>query len=475
MNVPPDGATFPMRLAPAIVLLVLAALLAAAAPGPELTPSRVSASAPAAAIDIRSDRAVAGRGDALNFTVWLNVTGNGQFQDTLVNVSFNTEAEASENSLRQGPAWTQPSGCTYVIASGWFLEWECPGLRQGSYVWGIPAYVPTNASVGHEQRVDASAFSTLGTGTASAQANTTVWIAGAVLRIVDIDSSPVDAVRGGQIVSYWINTTNVANASLPDVGTAHNVNVTIELDPGLSPGAGLANLTTNYSELDPDAVLSVNFQAIVASGLAAGTTVGIRVLVSYQDYNGHAIGPLVGESSPLYVVHAEILSTPNLLAGAVIGLGAVLTTLVVLLYVGQRHIVIDEAFLMTKGGILIRHASRQPESQKDEDLVASMFVAIQEFVRDSFRREASLDAVAFGQRRAAVVRGELTILAAVISHGDADAVTPELLAAVRSIESRYWNVLLSWDGNLSRLDGVDEVLARLMRGKFRSAWRVQLA
>ena len=479
MNAGSDGAPHPMRPATGLLLIAVVAILAAGTlrpPGP--SPFAVSASAPTATIEIASDHAVAGREDGLNLTVWLNVTGNGQFQRTWVNVSFNTQAVPSENSLIQWPAtWTQPSGCTYDIASGWFLEWHCDGLRAGTYVWGIPAYVPSNATVGHYQRVDASTYSTIGTGNVTGSANTTVWIAGAVLRIVDIDSEPTDSVRAGQIVNYWINATNDAteDSSLEGVGTAHNVTVAVGLDPGLHPGEGLANLTMRFPSLAPAYVLSINFEAIVAENLTPGASVAIRVEISYQDFNYHTIGPLAAESRPLYVVQPNLLSTPNLLAGAAIGLAAIFTTLVVVLYVGQRKIVIDEAFLMTKGGLLIRHVSRQAELGKDDDLVASMFVAIQEFVRDSFRREASLDSVAFGTRRAAVVRGELTILAAVISHGDADAVTPELLAAVRSIEAQYWDALLNWDGSLSKLEGVDESLAALMKGKFRSAWRVQLA
>ncbi len=467
-----------MRLAPGLVLLGLAALvLAAAAPAPVAPPFTVRISAPAAGIAIVSDRAILGRGDNANFTVWLNVTGNGQFQTTWVNVSFDTQADPSQNSLSQSTSpWTQPGACTLLAATSWFLQWQCPGLRAGSYEWQIPAVVPTNATVGHEQRVDADTFSIVGSGNVSAAASVTVWVAGAVLRIADIDSAPTSAVRGGQIVNFWINVTNEAatNASVEYEGTAKEVNLTVELDPGLQPGQGLANLTTNQT-LAPDAVLSVNFEAIVARDLVPGTSLSIRVLVTYQDFNNHSLGPIEGESSPLYVVRDSVLSTPNLLAGAAIGLAAILTTLVVLLYAGQRKIVIDEVFFMTKGGLLIRHVSRRPELKKDDDLVASMFVAIQEFVRDSFRREASLDSVAFGSRHAAVVRGELTILAAVISHGDAEDVAPELLAAIRSLEARYWDVLLSWNGSLEGLRGVDEALHALMTGKFRSAWRVQIA
>jgi len=164
-----------MRLAPGLVLLGLVALLvAAAAPAPVPRPFGLAASAPTAGIEIASDRSVAGRTDRMNFTVWLNVTGNGQFQRTLLNVTFNTQADPRDNAISQGPpplAWTQPSGCVYDVASGWFLAWHCDGLRAGTYVWGIPAYVPDNATVGHYQRVEASTFSTVGGGNVSASAN----------------------------------------------------------------------------------------------------------------------------------------------------------------------------------------------------------------------------------------------------------------------------------------------------------------
>lgn len=470
-----------MRWAPAFLLFfgLAALLIAATAASPAGRPFHVAASAPSATVSVGSDHSVAGRGDVLNLTVWLNVTGNGQFQRTWVNVTLNTAAEPSLNSLVQGPLpWTQPTGCVFGPATNWYIVWECDGLKPGMYAWRIPATVPVNATVGHLQRVDVDTFSLFSQGSTSGRANTTVWIAGAVLRIVDVDSVPTDSVRVGGIVHFWVNVTNDANPGPGDTygtGTALNATVTIELDPGLQPGEGSANLTTRVRELPPQGVLSANLEAIVAPNLTAGSSVSMRVFVSYEDFNGYAIGPIEGQSSPLYVVRPSPLSTGSLVAGAAIGLGAVLTTLVVLLYVGQRRIVIDEVFFMTKGGILIRHLSREPELRKDDDLVAAMFLAIQEFVRDSFRREAALDAVAFGTRRAAVVRGELTVLAAVTSRGDADAVTPELLAAVRSIEARYWDTLRTWNGNLVRLEGIDGALVRLMKGGFRAPWRVQLA
>ncbi len=480
MSVPTNGFPFPMRTVSGLLVLGLVALvLLTSAPPPASQPFAVAAITPSAAIAIVSDRSLAGRGDQLNLTMWLNVTGNGQIQQTWVNVTFATEPNPSDNALTQGPLPpSQPSACTFKVPSGWNLAWLCVGLRAGSYPWYIPAEVLANATVGHYQQVEASAVSTTGTGTASTFANVSVWIAGAVLRILDVDSDPAGSVRAGGIIQYWINVSNDARANSTEevrIGTANDVTLTIRLDPGLHPGGGLENLTTEYGSLPPSSLLGVSFEAIVAGNLTPGTSIGIRVLLTYRDSSNHSIGPIEGQSPPLYVSQVNPFSTASLVAAAAIGLAAILTTLMVLLYAGQRKIVIDEVFLMTKGGLLIRHMSHEPELKKDDDIVASMFVAIQEFVRDSFRREASLDSVAFGQLHAAVVRGELTILAGVISQGDAESVTPELVAAVRLIESRYWDVLRNWDGSYAGLAGIDGILADLMKGAFRSPWRVQIA
>jgi hypothetical protein len=478
----PNRCPVPMwvpRRALVLGLLVLALVLAVPCP-PASHPGTLTASAPSAFVGLAADRGFVGRGDGLNLTLWLNVTGNGQVETTWVNLTFNTASAPSQNGLFQGPgAWTQPSACTTLLASGWYLQWRCSSLPAGSYLWRIPAYAPGNGTVGRNQTVSASSRATTGTSVAETAANTTVWIAGALVRIDSVGSEPAESASGGQIVTYWVNASNdpalrvPPNANGTDV--AHDVTIRITLDTGLRPGQGLVNLTTTWAVLPPGTNLSVSILAIVSEDLTAGSAVGIRVTLSYRDFNGHVIGPIEAQSSPLYVVKANALALQNLIAGAAIALIAILATLVVLLYLGQRKIVLDEVFFMTKGGALIRHVSRTPSLQRDDAMVASMFVAIQEFLRDSFAREASLDAVSFGRRRAAVVRGELTILAAVASHGDVEYLIPEMLAAIRAIEAHYWDALMAWDGSVRRLEGIDEALTRLLGGEFRSPWRVQLA
>lgn len=327
MNDAPDRCTVTMwvpRRWLALGLVVLALALATAAQ-PAARPVTLVASAPTAAVNLTVDRSFVGKGDGLNFSLWLNVTGNGQIPTTWVNVTFSTAPDPNDNGLVQGPgAWTQPSGCTTLLAWGWLLRWQCDGLHAGSYPWRIPATAASNATVGRYQTVVASAASASGTGIAETSANASVWIAGAIVRITSVDSDPTESTRGGQIVAYWVNASNDAPLDVPPdangTATAYRVTIGIELDPGLRPGQGLVNLTTTFAKVPPGTQLSVSILAIVADNLTAGTAVGIRVRLSYDDFNGHAIGPIEAASSPLYVVRASALSPANLIAGAAIGL-----------------------------------------------------------------------------------------------------------------------------------------------------------
>ncbi len=134
---------------------------------------------------------------------------------------------------------------------------------------------------------------------------------------------------------------------------------------------------------------------------------------------------------------------------------------------GERRIVIDEVFLMHRSGILIQHMSRGAELRKDDDLVASMFVAIQDFVRDSFDTKATLDEMSFGGRKAAVLRGEHVILAALTSKGNPRYLFPQMKGVERALERAHGPALVDWDGRLTSLDQVGPILQSFLRGGFR--------
>lgn len=456
-------------------LLVLAGLcVLAAMPGLTASPREfpVRASAPTAALWFGTDHATVGLRDSLAYTAWVNVSGSGLIQTASLDLTFASYPNRTSPAILLGPAGaTYPPECTSLGSSAW----TCANLRGGgAYRWTIPATVSGQASVGYSQRADLSVVTQAGGSSATVGANASVYIAGAVLDM-PIESIPAYTARAGDLITFWINATNTAdvNESQAANATASHVVLTLTLGPWLRLGPGSPALTTTAENLTPRSALAYSIQAIVEVNTTPGAVVGIRASLTYEDFNGHALA-LENRSTPIYIRSGELVSPQNLIAGAAIGLTTIVATLVVLLYLGQRKLKIEEAFLMHRSGVLIYHVSRSPDLRKDDDLVASMFVAIQEFVRDSFRSEALLDEVSFGGRKAAVVRGEHAILAAVISRGDAEYLIPQMLAAIRSVEATYGRVLDAWDGHMAKLTGVDRILNRFLSGGFRSAWRARL-
>ncbi len=429
-----------------------------------------------------------GRHEGAQLTIWLNVSGSGQLDRAFLNFSFPSYPNGSSGAPAAliATGETHPAGCVFqtnLAVSPAFLEWQCGILPSGaSYAWTVTASVNTTIQAGSFQDVVADALSQVGPAYLSDRASTSLYIEGADLGL-SLESNPSAIVRPGQLVNLYVNVSNPPidarlypdNASLAaaiNESTAHNITVSVIADTRLEVGQGLVR---NITELLPGSNVTVNIQAIVASDVTLGTTLAVRANLTYEDFNHHPIGPLEVASVPLYVAGANLISVPSLIVGAGIGLGTVLVAMVTLLYLGQRRLSIDEAFLMHRNGALIRHATRVRGLQRDDDLVARMFVTIQEFVRDSFRTQAALDELSLSGRQAAVVRGQFLILAAVLANGEVVHLYPEMLAAITAMEGAYGRVLADWDGRSQSLGGIEAILDRFVQGGFRTAWRARFA
>jgi hypothetical protein len=446
----------------------------------------VHASGSVPTLAISAARPWAGRADGSVFTIWLNVSGGGQLDRAFLNLSFPSYPNGSSGPppAIAATAETHPAGCVFqtnLAVSPAFLEWQCGALPGGaSYVWTATASVNATIQPGSFQDAVAHALTQQGSVYLPNTARTSLYIEGADLGIT-LETSPTASVRPAQLVNFYVNVSNPpvdprlypTNASLRaaiNESTARNLTVRVTVDPRLEVGQGLVR---SVAELPPGSNMTLSLQAVVVSSVAVGSTLGIRANLTYEDFNSHPVGPLAVSSGPLTVAGATLFSVPNLIVGAGIGLGAVLVVMVTLLYLGQRSLSIDEAFLMHRSGALVRHATRVRGLKRDDDLVARMFVTIQEFVRDSFRTEAALDELSLGGRQAAVVRGQFLILAAVLANGEVVHLYPEMLAAVAAMEGAYAPMLAKWDGRSESLGGIEAILDRFVQGGFRTAWRAR--
>jgi len=135
------------------------------------------------------------------------------------------------------------------------------------------------------------------------------------------------------------------------------------------------------------------------------------------------------------------------------------------LYVGRRAR-LEELYLMHDSGMLIRHWSTRDGIVRDTDIMSGMFIVLQEFVRDSFNdRKNNLERLRFGSRQVALVRGDRTVLAAVLRGRYLNGLPAKLRDAVGDFERHYGGVLKDWSGNPDAFPSVDVVAWRFMKGK----------
>ncbi|UCE74089.1 MAG: carboxypeptidase regulatory-like domain-containing protein [Methanomassiliicoccales archaeon] len=167
--------------------------------------------------------------------------------------------------------------------------------------------------------------------------------------------------------------------------------------------------------------------------------------------------------------------TPWVMYGA---LGAVIAVLVaiLLLFVMKKmrqaktgKTVIDEVFLMYDDGRLIKHFTRRLKPDMDEDILSSMLVAVQDFIKDSFRdQEGILDEMKFGRFQVLLGRGKHIILTTIILGDDPGQLRPQIAKCVDDIEEKFADVLEDWDGEMSKeiILGVSKYVMDLIDGRY---------
>jgi hypothetical protein len=134
----------------------------------------------------------------------------------------------------------------------------------------------------------------------------------------------------------------------------------------------------------------------------------------------------------------------------------------------EKPTIVDEIFLLHKSGLLMKHYTRRIKPDLDTDILSSMLVAVQEFVKDSFRGEkGALDELKFGELRIIIARGKHTLLASVVHGEHPEDVVPQLTMALEDVEKKHGRVLEKWGGTDQEIHGVDAIMKDLIKGEYR--------
>src|SRR3989454_1416421 len=125
---------------------------------------------------------------------------------------------------------------------------------------------------------------------------------------------------------------------------------------------------------------------------------------------------------------------------------------------------VEDVFLIHSDGRLIAHHSRKFREEIDEDIFSGMLTVVQDFVKDSFktRTRVGMKRLDFGDSKILIERSPHTFLATVVVGQEPKLLPLYMLQVLKEVEDRYGNVLEKWTGLLHQLEGVDELIEKLV-------------
>jgi hypothetical protein len=124
---------------------------------------------------------------------------------------------------------------------------------------------------------------------------------------------------------------------------------------------------------------------------------------------------------------------------------------------------VEHMYLTDSGGTPLVHLSRNLPSDKDPDLVASMFTAIQNFMDDSFHSMGIGDVRSIersDRHHVAFGRGHALLLYIVYRGRESNHLERRVIHFVHDLETRFASLLREWNGDMDRIVPIREHLAR---------------
>jgi PKD repeat protein len=182
---------------------------------------------------------------------------------------------------------------------------------------------------------------------------------------------------------------------------------------------------------------------------AQNHTAEISYRIIAEDLSGH-----VSTTAPLTISVKYEDSSLFMLTSAVL----LIALLILLIYLFLSRPIVDEVFVMYHDGTLLAHQTRRLKPGMDDEILGGMLIALQNFVRDSFKDENStvLSRMDFGERKLLVERKDDFFLAVILSGKRAGGAPQRMLKVLDSIEDGYSEVLKEWDGDLEKVRGIRE-------------------
>jgi hypothetical protein len=131
--------------------------------------------------------------------------------------------------------------------------------------------------------------------------------------------------------------------------------------------------------------------------------------------------------------------------------------------------IVDEVFLMTPTGMLLKHYTRRLRPDQDTDILAGMLTAVQNFIRDSFDEAGGrLNEIRFENYDILISHAKNVVLAAIISTKKPEKLRNQLRNATDDLEKQFGERISHWGGDKKDLGDVDLLMKKFLAGKYKS-------
>jgi hypothetical protein len=130
--------------------------------------------------------------------------------------------------------------------------------------------------------------------------------------------------------------------------------------------------------------------------------------------------------------------------------------------------IVDEVFLMTPDGMLLKHYTRRLRPDQDTDIMAGMLTAVQNFIKESFDEAGGrLNEIRFEHYDILISHGKNVVIAAIISTKKPERLRSQLRNATDDIETQLGERIKVWSGDRKELGDVDTIMKKFLSGKYR--------
>ena len=134
----------------------------------------------------------------------------------------------------------------------------------------------------------------------------------------------------------------------------------------------------------------------------------------------------------------------------------------------------EEIFIINDAGIMIYHYNESEEKRIDEDILSGMLTAVQNFISTSFgdtlESEPAPGKIEYRGTSVIIVPGEKTYIAGVLKGEEHVDMRRDLKSTIIKFENIYESILQSWDGDRSRFENIEEIIAPITK-KYYPTWR----